>query len=189
MVTHDQDEALSMADRVVLMHRGRVEQAGTPASLYAQPRSAFVAAFVGRMNLWQGTVMGAEVVRVGSVALDCQPLDAVDPAGVHGDGNALVPGQRVRVGIRPEQVELQPHDHAWHRAPRPATLPANTVLAVVGAIGFHGAHIALSLRCEAMDATIEVELPTPVQARLPLKLQESVRLHFPPAALRLLAGS
>ena len=73
MVTHDQEEALSMADRVVLMHDGRIEQAGTPEELYRRPRTRFVAGFVGRMNMLPGHRAGR---RQGACARQRAPLRA-----------------------------------------------------------------------------------------------------------------
>ncbi len=58
-VTHDQEEALEVADRVVVLNHGRVEQAGTPAEVYHQPASAFVCTFLGRVNIFSGRRMGA----------------------------------------------------------------------------------------------------------------------------------
>jgi putative spermidine/putrescine transport system ATP-binding protein/putrescine transport system ATP-binding protein len=59
VVTHDQDEAMSLADRVIVMNRGRIEQQGTPDEIYAQPRTPFVAAFIGRTNWFYGRISGA----------------------------------------------------------------------------------------------------------------------------------
>jgi spermidine/putrescine transport system ATP-binding protein len=59
LVTHDQDEALSMSDRVAVMHDGRIEQLGEPRAVYEEPRTAFVAGFIGQQNVFEGTVTGA----------------------------------------------------------------------------------------------------------------------------------
>ena len=56
VVTHDQDEAMSLADRIVVMNRGRIEQDGTPDEIYARPKTHFVATFVGRANWPRGTI-------------------------------------------------------------------------------------------------------------------------------------
>src|SRR5690606_28943863 len=64
MVTHDQEEALSIADRVVVMNRGRIEQVGTPDAVYRHPETLFVAGFVGRMNALPGVVTGPGEVRI-----------------------------------------------------------------------------------------------------------------------------
>jgi spermidine/putrescine transport system ATP-binding protein len=94
-VTHDQEEAMTMADRIAVMNRGRIEQLGTPTELYETPATAYVASFLGASNLIAGTVSGPDTVRlrhgpevrVRSAAL----------AGRTGD---------VAVGIRPEKIEL-----------------------------------------------------------------------------------
>jgi putative spermidine/putrescine transport system ATP-binding protein len=92
-VTHDQEEALSMADRVVVMREGRIEQAGTPRQLYESPRTRWVASFVGRANLWDGVVRETTAVET--------------PIGLLRAGAVRVPvGTRVTVLVRPENVRL-----------------------------------------------------------------------------------
>ena len=97
-VTHDQEEALSISDRVAVMSAGRVEQLGTPAQIYSGPRTAFVANFVGTMNKLEGTVVSAEdrVVRCGPVL-----LKVPDPTFSH------AVGETVELFLRPEDVSLQ----------------------------------------------------------------------------------
>ncbi|HEX9446860.1 MAG TPA: TOBE domain-containing protein, partial [Dongiaceae bacterium] len=56
VVTHDQDEAMSLADRIIVMNRGRIEQQGTPDEIYMQPETAFVAGFIGRTNWFRGNL-------------------------------------------------------------------------------------------------------------------------------------
>src|SRR5207247_2935654 len=69
-VTHDQEEAMTMADRIAVMNRGRIEQLGTPTDLYEHPRTPFVAGFLGVPNLLRGGVEGGETVRLaGGVAI------------------------------------------------------------------------------------------------------------------------
>ncbi|MBB4917491.1 ABC transporter ATP-binding protein [Streptosporangium saharense] len=107
-VTHDQGEALTMADRVAVMNDGAVEQLGTPTDLYERPASAFVADFVGETNFFRGrSVLDAD----GRVRV---VLDG-DPSGnrreVDNDA-ALRPDRGVEVGVRPEQVSLLPVEGA-----------------------------------------------------------------------------
>ncbi len=71
MVTHDQEEALAMADRIVVMNQGVIEQVGTPAEIYRSPVSAFVADFVGAMTFLDAEVVGSKRLRVGSVEIAC----------------------------------------------------------------------------------------------------------------------
>ena len=93
MVTHDQEEALSMADVVVVMNQGRIEQVGTPQQIYRDPASAFVADFVGKVNVLSAVAEGAGRFRVGSLVL-------------HGGigMEAVAPGTRVKLYLRPEDV-------------------------------------------------------------------------------------
>jgi spermidine/putrescine transport system ATP-binding protein len=94
-VTHDQEEALTMSDRIAVMHAGRVEQLGTPEELYERPASRFVADFIGTTNLLEGMVDG-DRVRL--------PSGALVPARVEG----IAQGTAVEIGVRPESVTLLP---------------------------------------------------------------------------------
>jgi putative spermidine/putrescine transport system ATP-binding protein len=97
-VTHDQEEALSISDRVAVMSDGRVEQFGTPAQIYNGPRTAFVANFVGTMNRLEGTVVSREdrVVRCGPVMLSVPDPTFNHPAG-----------ETVELFVRPEDISLE----------------------------------------------------------------------------------
>jgi spermidine/putrescine transport system ATP-binding protein len=95
-VTHDQEEALTMSDRIAVMHAGKVEQLGTPEELYERPTSRFVADFIGSTNLLRGTV-GAD----GSVR-----LVSGEVAPVAHDG--LPAGTEIEVSVRPEAIAIVP---------------------------------------------------------------------------------
>ncbi len=98
-VTHDQEEALTLADRIAVMNAGRIEQIDAPAQIYASPRTLFVADFIGAMNLLSGTVTNGRLA-VGGLHLDV-PMGA--------------PGGAVTVAIRPEDLAVLPaaHPEAW----------------------------------------------------------------------------
>ena len=91
MVTHDQEEALSMADRVVVMNHGVIEQIGTPNDIYERPATPFVADFVGKVNVLPAVALGQGRFRTGRLELHC--------SGEHGD---YAPGQAVSLYLRPE---------------------------------------------------------------------------------------
>jgi putative spermidine/putrescine transport system ATP-binding protein len=91
-VTHDQEEALSLSDRVVVMNEGRIEQIGAPADIYNFPATSFVASFVGTLNLIAGRVVNAGAGRLS--------IDGQEPVEDARDGAT------VTVAIRPESVEL-----------------------------------------------------------------------------------
>lgn len=102
-VTHDQVEAMTMADRVVVLNEGRVEQIGSPLELYQNPASMFVAGFLGapRMNLLSGTV---EAGRGGAAALKLAGGTLISLPCQFAMGTS---GQQITVGIRPEHITLE----------------------------------------------------------------------------------
>ena len=95
-VTHDQEEALSLSDRVVVMSEGRMEQVGTPFEIYNFPTTAFVASFVGTLNILDGTIVDAGR---GEIAVSGQTITITRKF----EGSA---GQAVRVALRPEMASL-----------------------------------------------------------------------------------
>lgn len=115
LVTHDQDEALSMADRVAIVDGGRVLQAGTPRTLYERPASAQVARFIGHSTLLRGRVLANGVVDVRFATLSA-------------DTGACRPGAEIEVLIRPEHVQADP----------PAYV-ANRIVGGVGEVRYFGA--------------------------------------------------
>jgi sulfate transport system ATP-binding protein len=105
-VTHDQDEAMELADRVIVLHRGRIEQIGTPEEIYDRPATEFVASFVGASNVLLGEVRGGRAT-LGALDVDAPP-GAGDGAGV-------------RAFVRPHDVQLAPKD-----GPAPAAQPGGS---------------------------------------------------------------
>jgi putative spermidine/putrescine transport system ATP-binding protein len=105
-VTHDQEEALSLSDRVVVMSEGRIEQVGTPADIYNSPSTEFVARFVGTLSVLSATVLDAPSGRLRIAdreLLASMPLPAVDQ------------GTTVSVALRPEAVTLDNHRDGGNR--------------------------------------------------------------------------
>jgi spermidine/putrescine transport system ATP-binding protein len=99
-VTHDQEEAMTMSDRIAVMRQGKIEQLGAPEELYERPQTEFVAGFLGVSNL-----LDAEVVRKDDRFLELRLADGTTlrapSAGVNG-------GPRVRIGVRPEKLRVLP---------------------------------------------------------------------------------
>ncbi len=104
VVTHDQREAMTMADEIVVMSQGRVEQAGPPRSIYHSPRNVFVADFIGKANFFDG-VAEAGKVRVGAATL------AIDPPA------RFITGAPVRLACRPEKIVLGEAGGSGNRLP------------------------------------------------------------------------
>ncbi len=96
-VTHDQEEALSMSDKVVVMDRGEIQQIGSPIDIYNEPANAFVADFIGESNILDGVMLTDEKVRFHGVTFDC-----VD--------RGFAKNQPVDVVIRPEDVDVVPEE-------------------------------------------------------------------------------
>ncbi|MFZ4288968.1 putative 2-aminoethylphosphonate ABC transporter ATP-binding protein [Variovorax sp. HJSM1_2] len=96
MVTHDQEEALSVADRIVVMNHGVIEQVGTPMQVYREPATPFVAEFVGKVNKLRATAEGDRWFRCGQLRLQCAPESGAD----------FRPGREVCLYLRPEDRVL-----------------------------------------------------------------------------------
>ncbi len=92
-VTHDQEEAMTMADTIAVMNHGRIERLGEPVEIYDDPRTPFVAGFLGASNLMEGQVVGGEVVLDGGDRIWAEP-------------SRLPESGSVRVGVRPEKIHL-----------------------------------------------------------------------------------
>ena len=177
MVTHDQDEALGMADRVVLMDHGHIVQDSQPMALYTAPRSEFAARFVGRMNVWDGLCVAPGVVQVGQGRLQV--------AGIH------QPGRAIKLGIRPELIDLRERDWARERWPDgalrdTATSGHNDVPVELIDIHFSGAYVGLRLNAPEWGLDMDAELPTPLGGQLPWAVGERLVAHLPANALSVL---
>jgi len=105
-VTHDQAEALVIADRIAVMNRGVIEQTGTPREIYERPRSKFVASFIGGANCLAGQIVAPGIVRCGELELRTNHEDS------------LSTGEQVVLCIRPHAVKI-------HRIPPPASKETN----------------------------------------------------------------
>jgi putative spermidine/putrescine transport system ATP-binding protein len=138
-VTHDQEEALSLADRLVVMREGRVQQVGTPDELYESPTSWYVADFMGYRNILPATVVstsGGEVV----VAL---PGTAGDGVRLTGRAvGALGAGDRVRVAVRPEDFVVSTGSTSGNGS----TSGAGSIPGAVSVVEYHGREHAVGVQ-------------------------------------------
>ena len=125
-VTHDQEEALSMSDRIVVMNEGKVEQIGTPFEIYNFPRTRFVASFVGTLNIMRGRVVDPAA---GKIEVDGQPIVAAQ--GVAG----AQAGEQRAVALRPEAVTLDQ-----------ATGDRNRMQGLIEEVSFLGAVVRIRVR-------------------------------------------
>jgi iron(III) transport system ATP-binding protein len=168
MVTHDQEEALAMADRIVVMNHGVVEQVGAPAEVYTRPASPFVARFVGQMNFIPAIASArAGWARVGGAELHHLP------------GPSVAPGTPVTLAIRPEEIVVGPS----------AREGENRLLTRIRGVQFLGPFTRLtlsltgdcgaSLECD-VAANAFAELGAAEGAELPLGLRpDALRVFVP----------
>jgi iron(III) transport system ATP-binding protein len=162
MVTHDQAEALAIADRIAVMRAGRLLQIGTPREIYSTPADPFTGAFVGPMNMLTAKIESAQDVRI---------LDRVSIAMNHG----LAAGTPASAAIRPEFVEVT----RVSNTPAPDTLPATIIDRE-----FLGAFVRLSFAVEGRDTPILAD----VAGSHPLAGEGTdAALRFPAEHLRLFA--
>jgi len=166
MVTHDQEEALTMADSIVVMNEGRVMQEADPMRLYREPANAFVADFIGAMNFIHGCVReDGHTLRVGAT-----PLNVAAP--LPGSN-----GEAFTVAARPEDISLVPEAHA----------AMNVLPVTIEWMEFRGAvyRVAMLLDHEnGRDADqIEADVQPRALAAMNLEPGQRVFMHAPPDAL------
>ncbi|MET0598431.1 MAG: ABC transporter ATP-binding protein [Mesorhizobium sp.] len=99
VVTHDQEEAMTMADRIAILDKGEVMQVATPAEIYEAPGSRFVAGFVGNVNMFEGTVASRDAAGARIAARDGLTIDTENPGTAE-------PGNTVAFAIRPEKIRV-----------------------------------------------------------------------------------
>jgi spermidine/putrescine transport system ATP-binding protein len=166
-VTHDQEEALTMSDRVAVMNQGLVEQAGSPREVYEEPSTVFVADFLGVSNLIAAEAVGSDggscAVRVGDRMFRAE------------QGATKARGE-IRLMIRPERIELEPHAVGGDNR-----LPG-MIERVVFLGGSHEVHVR-ALGGELLKATVSNDGK---QLGVNLEEGEAVSLHLPPDGLRVL---
>jgi len=167
MVTHDQEEALTMADRIVVMNQGAIEQVGTPQEIYRRPATAFVADFVGSMNFLAGTLLAPDKVKVAGLTFDCAAQDG------------LAPGSKVALCIRPEDVRVRD---------LPADV-ANRVGVEVADLDFVGAFCRATLKIrDAADVAMTADFSSNLIRDLGVELGRKLDVALPPDRLRVFAA-
>ena len=160
MVTHDQEEALTMADRVVVMNEGAIEQIGTPIDVYGDPATSFVADFIGTMNFLNATAGDKGIVHLAGGDIACANW-RVD-AG---------PEQSVRLAIRPEDIRIQSEK----------TYGDNLIEAQVYWLEFLGStyHVNLTLCTGDGTQNLKTELTAASMRDLQLSVGSKVSIFLP----------
>ena len=162
-VTHDQEEALTMSDRLAVMNAGRIVQIGTPRQVYEEPADNYVADFLGAANLMEVEVVSAGALRIGDFALISHRCEAAA-----GTAHAV---------IRPERVRIEEHGSAGE----------NRVPAMVERVVFLGSATEVLLRL-APGIPVQALMQND-GSRADLAQGTPVNVYLPPDALRVLAGT
>jgi iron(III) transport system ATP-binding protein len=167
MVTHDQEEALTMADRIVVMDDGVIVQVGTPIDIYRSPATPFVADFVGTMNFLPGIVLGPRRVRLGGIDIDCAD-----------DLNGLPQGSAVNLCIRPEDLTVQANGGD----------AKNAILAHVDDLEFLGAFYRATLAVEDVgDQRLTADVTPSLVRGLDIRVGKDITVLFPSDRIRIFA--
>ncbi|CEH30831.1 sulfate/molybdate ABC transporter ATP-binding protein [Aneurinibacillus migulanus] len=157
-VTHDQEEALEVADRIVVMNKGKIEQEGTPEDIYHKPAGSFVYRFLGQVNHIQG------YIRNGNVHIGPLTLKTVAPVSANEEG--------VDVFVRPHEVELASE----------CTTP-DMIAARVSHIYQAGSRVKIELEAEGIKETIEAEVTEEYRRQIGLLRNQYVYIAFKKAKL------
>jgi len=165
MVTHDQTEALAMADRIVVMDKGYIAQVGTPRAVYQRPNTPFVANFIGVMNFLPGVTVTAVEVRCGNLQLKTPAED-------------ITPNTQVIVAIRPEDIQVLPASNDSLNLP-------NVLMTEIEAIEFLGSVYQLALRPDGdTKERLICEISLNEARHLDLVPNSSLRIQLPPDLIR-----
>ena len=168
MVTHDQEEALAMADRIVVMNQGAIEQVGTPSEVYARPVSEFVADFVGTMNFLDVRVTAPGLAELSGADLAVPALGATPP------------GQILRIGFRPEEVQIRDL----------APSQRNRLTVRVQALDYLGSFCRATLEpAAAPDRSFVADFSSNDVHDLGIAAGQTIDVALPPAALRVFGKS
>jgi putative spermidine/putrescine transport system ATP-binding protein len=162
-VTHDQEEALSISDKVVVMNKGLIEQIGTPEDIYRAPKTRFVATFIGTANQFPGQISGRNKVL-------CNDLEILT-----GSLTEFKDGQPVVVLVRPETILVQ--------AEEPRQNDLNIVPGVIETITFHGAVTRLGVNISGKRVVADIT----VANTQPVFLNQKLWLTFPAEACQVMA--
>ncbi|WP_029029881.1 polyamine ABC transporter ATP-binding protein [Salinarimonas rosea] len=174
MVTHDQEEAMTMADRIAVMDSGRLVQVATPGEIYEQPRNRFVADFVGDVNILEGAVAAREPSGLWRIAAP----GALGPLMVDDPDERLDPGQAVAVAVRPEKMTVT----------RERPEGPNAFEGEVWDIGYLGDWTVYRIRLDDGRILRVTRANTTRFVERPIDLEERVHIGFLPDAAVILSS-
>ncbi len=162
MVTHDQEEALTMADRIILMNNGIIEQEGSPYELYSKPKTSFAANFIGTTNLLEGSKISNNTVKINGSALDCdETIDEND----------------VIITIRPEDIKVNPQ-----------TNEKNIFDGVIKELEFLGSHFRglIEVKFKSKQANIRCNFSSEYIMQNNIKKNNPINIAIQPQSLKII---
>lgn len=166
MVTHDQEEALTMADRIVVINNGLIEQVGTPEQIYREPATRFVADFIGSMNFLSATKLSDNTVKIGNQQFTCKETT---------DAASIGPDQPVLAAIRPEDVLV-------------GDAALNTIDVTVDSVEFLGSFVRADLSSPQLeDLVLEADFSANRVRSENLSAGSQLRISLPPESLLIYA--
>jgi iron(III) transport system ATP-binding protein len=167
MVTHDQEEALAMADRIVVMNQGVIEQVGTPSEIYRKPATAFVADFVGSMTFLDAGIADGNTLRLGSLSLR-----------FGGAAHRFAEDAMVRVGFRPEEIQVRNVSEST----------VNRIVARVMGLDFLGSFCRAKLKPQSVpEITILADFSANLMRDLGVAEGQDLAIALPPESLHVFA--
>jgi len=155
MVTHDQEEAQTMADRIFVMNEGEIIQSGTPSEIYTKANSPFIASFIGSMNFIPATIDSSKKVKCNSIEINC-------------DTNSFKENDSVQLAVRPEEIHLQQENQ-----------DDNVILATIKEIEFLGSFQRVYFEAKSLtNDLILVDVPSASARKVKLAIDEEMKLYF-----------
>ncbi len=171
MVTHDQEEGLSMGDRIVVMNHGVIEQVGSPTEIYRNPNSLFVADFIGEMNQAIATAVSATTVKLGEISLACREHELSKGAGVI-------------AAIRPEDIIPHGKGARSEGAKDVIKSPGNTFVVTISEMEFLGSFWRAQLNSPKLgDVSLAVDFSINAVRRMSLEAGKQLKIEIPPDRL------
>lgn len=162
MVTHDQEEALSIADRIVVMNHGKIEQIGTPFEVYSNPVSPFVASFVGRVNQLSATCIDSQKIQLGTQEITIPEMD-------------LTQGESVTAFIRPEDYEIIPEDN----------MDTSAFTGIVKNIEFLGSHSLITFNSPQNKEPLMLLFSLQENLTHQIAIGKSLKVRFPESKMNI----
>ena len=177
MVTHDQEEALSIADRIVVMNHGKIEQVGTPFEIYSNPLSPFVASFVGRVNELSGKSLGNHQFQFGKQRVSLP--ENMDPQKEH-----IPQGDHVMAYIRPEDYEIIAYQ-SDQNSPNTQNHQTDGFTGIIENLEFLGSHTLATFNTPENKTPLTLLFSLQDNLKHQISIGKSLKIRFPESKMNI----